>query len=392
VTRVEIASVVLAVWSMFVSVASWMAITRAWNYLRTSHATSVRSPLHCLVIRPCAGNEPFLQQSLESSHVLFENVVCSLVFAVADETDRALPVARAVCHTLRSRGLDVTVMVTGAKGFNQKASQLAIVTARTPMHDVVVVMDSDVDCTGLSLQKLLAPMTFNPTIAAVWVPVIEHAGNTIADRASEAVLVGSLHAFPLLSMLDPHGMVSKVVALRKEALTLVGGFSAVEQTLGEDMELARRFRTADWCVRVYPGTVKSLAVGRSWQGIVLRYARWIAVIRSQRPWLLVSYPAMFFATSLVCLVGVGLTRVSEATMMSNAVALSACVVAMGSRVAVAVCGRKIVGSPLSNSMMDVLLADVLLVCAFVTALTTRTVVWRGRKLHVASGGTVSETV
>jgi hypothetical protein len=70
----------------------------------------------------------------------------------------------------------------------------------------------------------------------------------------------------------------------------------------------------------------------------------------------------------------------------------ACVLAVSSRVAVAVFGRKIVGSPLAKGLMDVFMADVLLLCAFVSALTTRTVVWRGRKLHVASGGTVSEMV
>ncbi|MFO0650490.1 MAG: glycosyltransferase [Polyangiales bacterium] len=116
------------------------------------------------------------------------------MFAVARDDDPALPVARAACEALRSADIDARVSVTGARGVNQKASQLAAVIADVALHDVVVVIDSDVDCGAIDLDALVAPLSRDPSLAAVWAPVVEAAGSTLADRASEAVLAGSLHA------------------------------------------------------------------------------------------------------------------------------------------------------------------------------------------------------
>ncbi len=342
-----------------------------------------------LVIRPCAGNEPSLSRALASSVALRGETPFTLVFAVARDDDPALPVARAACEALRCAEIDARVSVTSARGVNQKASQLAVVIADEGRHDVVVVIDSDVDCAAIDLDALVAPLARDPSLAAVWAPVVEGAGSTLADRASEGVLAGSLHAFPLLSRLDPNGMVSKVVALRSASLARVGGFASLDRVLGEDMELARRFRDAGLSIAAHPRAATSLAAGRSWSAVIDRYARWITVIRAQRPSLLPSYPGMFFATAPIVTIGAAIATLS-ASPLAQGLAAGACAIALSSRLAVAVAARRASGHDASKALADVVLADVVLACAFVKALSSRTVLWRGRALRVDRGGVMSE--
>jgi len=368
---VTVAAAALLAWAAVVGAVSLRA---AWGRGRPalSAATDERD---VLVVRPCAGSEPRLTETLASTCYLPRAV--RVVFAVARADDPAHAVAQAACDALRADGRDVTVRVTSASGANQKAAQLARVIA-AERRDVVVNLDSDVDCATVDLGALVGALQRDDALGAVWAPVVEDGGTTLGDRASDALLAGSLHAFPLLAALDPRGLVGKVVCLRREALDRVGGFDALTDYLGEDMELARRLRAAGYRTRPVAFVAVSRARGRSWGAVVARYARWITVIRAQRPALLLSYPALFFATPL--LVGGGLAVGAPVVVA----------VALGARLVVAAAARRASGGAVTRALVDVVLADALLVCAFVKALATREVRWRGRVLVVDAGGTLRE--
>jgi ceramide glucosyltransferase len=202
------------------------------------------------------------------------------------------------------------------------------------------------------------------------------AARTWGDRASQALLGASLHAFPLLSRIDRHGMVGKLVALRRASLEAVGGFASLARVLGEDMELGCRLAGRGEKVVVAGATARSLAAGRSLGAVVARYARWVAVVRGQRPLLLPSYPLLFASAPIVAALALG----AGAPAIAGA--------ALGLRVALAraaqaACGRR--GS-LPSALAEALLADTLLLAAFVRAVGSREVEWRGERLRVLRGG------
>lgn len=367
----SVAAGALLAWAGVVAAVSLRA---AWGRGRTARSAAL-GEVDVLVVRPCAGAEPRLAETLASTRHLPR--AARVIFAVAHTDDPARAVAQTACDALRADGHDVAVRVTGASGANQKAAQLARVIAAEPC-DVVVNLDSDVDCATVDLDALVATLGGDDALGAVWAPVVEDGGTTLGDRASDALLAGSLHAFPLLAALDPHGLVGKVVALRRETLDRVGGFEALTDYLGEDMELARRLRAAGYRTRAAAFVAVSRARGRTWGAAVARYARWITVIRAQRPALLASYPALFFATPL--LVGGGLAAGSPAVVA----------VALAARLVVAAAGRRASGGAVTRALADVALADALLACAFVKAMATREVRWRGRVLAVDAGGTLRE--
>ena len=361
-------------------VASWIAVVlcvSVWAVIRprTPHALGPRT-LHALgprarivVLRPCAGTEPHLLAALRSTRHAGPAAVVRLL--VADFADPAWRDARAAAASLAAVAEDTRVIVTGARGPNRKADQLARALARTPpaADQVVVVADSDVLLDAETLAAVVDPVALG-VLDACWAPPIEIAPITTGDRLSKALLEASLHAFPLLSALHPHGLVGKLFAVRRDALEAVGGFESLVPFLGEDIELGRRLHGADFKVGVASTCACSLAAGRSMKSVLDRYARWLTVIRAQRPWLLPSYPLLFCAAPLQILLAVAAVA-SEGWLAALTLLL-----ALAARALVAVFARERAQQP-GGVLLWALGADLLLLAAFVRALTSRQICWRG---------------
>lgn len=368
-----------AAWLTASAATAFWAVVRSHQVERTIAAPS--PGLRVLLVRPCAGLEPHLERALSSTLAVETTSAMRVRFAIASPDDPARGAADGAASRLREVGMDARVLITGACGPNGKADQLARVIAGEPAADVLVVADSDVDLGALDVEALLAPLS-DPGVAATWMPPVEVAARTLADRASAAVLDRSLHAFSLLGALDPNGLVGKLMAMRADALPAIGGFSALRRHLGEDMEIARRLHVAGMRVARVPGAARSLAAGRSWAQAIARYARWITVIRAQRPHLLWSYPMLLSPTLPLLAASLVLCA------LEGPLALWVGAGAMVLRLAVGAAARLRSHRPLAwrTLAVDALLADVLLWAAFVRALATHRVVWRGAKLRIGRGG------
>jgi len=387
----SIAGLVLFGWSFAVASTSIEAIRRATFPLRGRASSSeqrssevVEENLRVLVVRPCAGSEPSLERTLASLARARRSFVVRCRFAIEGESDLALPAAKRAAEALSSAGIEAELVFTGGGGPNRKAAQLA---AATGGADVVIVADSDVDLADTDLDALVAPLVGDSPAWVAWAPPAEHAPpRTLGDRASAAVLGASLHAFPLLAGLDPRGLVGKLFAIRASALASIGGFGSLVGYLGEDMEIARRVRERGGTIVRAPIVARSLASGRSWEAVIARFSRWLAVIRAQRPFLLVSYPALFFATVPILLLSAALS-----TELPR-VALSASALAFLARILVALVAARASGrsGKLGSVLYDAVLADLVLALAFARALRSRTVTWRDRVLVVGRAGLLQE--
>lgn len=378
-------------WAGVVALVSAVAVRRALGRRRATTPRGDAPAPSVVVVRPCAGLEPHLRRSLESTIALhhdgppdqrrpYERL--RVVFSTSTPDDPARPVLLDVAASLRARGMDVTVEVVAPRGPNLKASQLAGLLDGAD-DDVALVIDSDVELEQLDVSRLLAPLCEPASrTAAVWCPPIEREPDGLGDRMSAALLGGSLHAFALLGTLDPWGLVGKTFAVRLAAMREAGGFGGLVHHLGEDMELARRLRARGFGIAMADGVVASLASRRSVSQVLARYARWLMVIRAQRPLLLASYPLLLAATPGLVLCGsIGLAS----GVPGAGVAVGLAVVA---RLVVAVVAAEIARrdpSPFA-ALRDAVLADLLLLAAFVRALGPARVRWRDRSLRLGTHG------
>lgn len=374
------------------ALAVWVALAAAvgmgaWyrrHTLPSSPPLSMSAP--CLLVRPCAGDEPHLQHCLASITASERSISVDVVFAVSHPDDDAKPAIDRAIASLRAAGIRAWTEVHPPQGPNRKASLLAGVEAQHgSTYAVVISADSNVDLSGFPLDDLVTPLAVDArsTVGATWVP---HAENIPVpgwgNRASEAVLGGSLHAFSLLCGLDPAGLVGKCFAVRTDALKAAGGWTNLTHYLGEDFELARRLLRCGYRVMPVPQTVVSRAGPRSFREGVDRYARWMTVVRAQRPGLLLTYPLFFFCTPLQ----LGLCALLLPGGSAPAVLLTGATVAV--RVGIALAAQHFSRRPVRpvGAGVDAVLADTMLAVAFLRALATRTVRWRGHILRIDRSG------
>jgi ceramide glucosyltransferase len=371
-------------WAWVVGSVELEAIRRSVRCRRAPAASGDARGARVLVVRPCAGRDPWLEEALLSLAGARSSSSLTCRLAIADADDAAHEVARASAEALRALGIDAAVVLTAARGPNRKAAQLAaVIAAERAPYDVVLVVDSDVDLTGMDLDALVGPLASRPDLGAVWAPPVEAGrARTLGDRASAAVLGGSLHAFPLLAGLDRGGLVGKLFGVRCDALAAVGGFGALISHLGEDLELGRRLRASGLRIEVSREVARSLASGRSWDQAEERFGRWITVIRAQRPALLGTYPALFLATLPI----VGLAALAAPQAPAIAAGAAGAVVVL--RLAVAAAAAAAAGQRFSlwRAAIDATLADALLAGAFLRAVRSRRVVWRDVALTIERGG------
>lgn len=357
-------AVVVVLWAVIVAGASVTAIVRA--ALVRPRRLDARLLPRVIVVRPCSGHEPGLDERLART-----GGARRVVLAVHSSLDSAAPSVHRAARSLRSAGIATKVVHTLAEGPNHKADQIARALAQVTLglDAIVVVADSDVDLDAVDLDALLEPLA-DPCVGAVWAPPME-AGPiaTEGDAIAHAVLARSLHAFPLLAGIDRSGLVGKLFAVRARALADAGGFERLRDRLGEDVALAQALRRAAWWIEPAPVNAPTMTSGRSASEVIDRLARWTRVVRAERPWLLPSYPLLFAPSplALVALLGAAIER--------DALIAGAAALVLLARLTIA-----------GGSIRDVLRGDAALLAGFARALTRPTFEWRGRRLRLGAGG------
>jgi ceramide glucosyltransferase len=345
-------------------------------------ASSVR---RALLVRPIAGAEPGLDDRLGHAEG-----ASAVLLAVRDEGDLGFESATRAARKLSDEGARASVVLTYADGPNRKAEQIAVALARAAREglafDTVVVADSDVCPSRDDLHALLEAL--DGGAGAAYVPVAEsppRLGARLGDRANVAILSASPHAFPLLSGMDASLFVGKLCAIDRSALEATGGFETLTHLLAEDVELERRLRVAGHGVRAVRRAAVATRGGRELGEAVARFARWLGVVRAQRPHLLPSYLFVFASfLPILCASVLIASRGVDGAMYGAALAGAV----LAARLSVAFEGRRIAGLPraLGAALVDVVLADVVLLWALLRAVTSREVAWRGQILRVSARG------
>lgn len=361
----------IAVWTAVYATIASVAVIRA----RRAGAVVERGrPRRIAIVRPCAGASPWTLGALASEPVGREGLSIRWIAAVGSTRDPGHAVAVAAAEHLRARGWTAEVRVTGARGPNHKADQLGRALVGVDDIDAVVVFDADVDLGSVDLARLLAPLA-DDAVGASWLPPFEVArAQTLGDRISQAILGGSMHAFPLLAGLDRDLLVGKAFAVRRDALAAIGGFAALRHHLGEDFELARRLRARGWAIARVPGVVRSVAAGRSARAVFQRYLRWIAVVRAQRPARMLAYPLVLAAAPLLLVAAAALVRGTPT------LAAAVAVVTLGARMLVARTGMR------STSLVGGVLVDAWLLGVWLVALVGPDMRWADRRLRLGRDG------
>ena len=333
--------------------------------------------------------DPDLLDNLRSPVHMGSKAALTVIMTIDDPRDPARDAIEAAIPSLHAAGFEAALEIHPPRGANRKASLLAAVLAGPRVAatepELIVNADSNVDLRDFPLDQLLAPLLAEDRVGACWAPWAEETqGRSLGALASAAVLGGSLAAFPLLCGLDPQGLVGKLWAARREALEAIGGLEPLVDYLGEDFEMARRLRAAGWSIAVASVLGRARGGNPAFSKVVERFARWMLVVRAQRPLLLLTYPTLFFATPLVLLLAL------LGSVERPGVAAIAVTMALVARVLITAGARHWSRRRgLASALLDAPLSDLTLGLAWLRALSSRAITWRGHHLRVGRDGRLS---
>jgi hypothetical protein len=365
----------------------WLALLMYRRRSRAAQPVVDWPPI--VILRPCEGQEPRLLDNLRSSVTARYPGPRRVRLLVPDEHDPAHAIARQAA-AMAPPEARIEILVTGiADTGNRKVAQLERGDDSGP-EEILVQADSDVLLGDDNLPELVSALRQDPRCGAAFAPPIEVSPVTWADRASAALVSASQQSFlALYAVAQATGGVPSLAgalcAYRRQALRQIGGFAGLTDILGEDHEVARRLRLAGQEVAITRAPARCTDGGRGLGATVSRVARWLMVVRAQRPGLIWGYPFFLAATPLHLLLSPLLGDRLYLAMALGLLCARALLAAVLRRAQGLGGGLGLPGDWL-RGLTDVLLAEGLMWLGLGRCLLHRRIQWRGHEYLVERGG------
>ena len=268
-------AVVLLVLAALLTVIGMVSV--AWVRARPRRHSAVLPNVS--VLKPLSGADPGLADNLrsffEQDHPGFE-----LIFGVAQPTDQAVPVVRA----LMAEFPDVSAqLIIHGGGFatNPKVSNLRGMIG-CASHDLVVISDSNIR----------APQDYLRDLASTWLEDPEGTGVvTSLFAGTEARSLGArlecvqLNGFVAAGaavpvMLGDPVVIGKSMLFSRRVFERLGGFASVSDVLAEDYMIGKMFQHAGYEVRIGRVIIENVTGDASVSRFFDRHQRW-SILRTR---------------------------------------------------------------------------------------------------------------
>ena len=287
--------------------AGWLAVRR---FQRASPLPGPRPPI--TVLKPLHGDEPLLEQALESfCRQDYPDV--QIVFGVQDAADTAIPVVERLRQKYPSLDLDLVIDPT-PHGLNRKIANL-INMYPSARHDMLLVSDSDMHAAPDYLARV-ADALAEPGIGLVtslYTGIPARPGLT--GQLGAAYINQSFSAGALMARgLGRQDCMGATMALTRDSLARIGGFSALSPFIADDAMLGMRIRALGGKVALAASVPATSVTERTLKTLFAHELRWARTIRSVAPfgfavsiiqfpafWALLTMLASFFAPWAIAL-------------------------------------------------------------------------------------------
>lgn len=331
---------------------------------------SILKPLRGLDPNPVANFASFSRQDYPAWEILF---------GAEDESEPGLEAVRQV---MRDRpGADIRIVLgKGLSGKNPKVRMLSRLAGEAK-HPLLLISDSDIRADRNHLRRMVEPLR-DPAVGVV----------TCLYRTNASGLIGKIDSLSLSTEFLPGALVARrlegmsfamgaAILIRREVLDSIGGFAALEDCLADDYLLGKLPAQAGHRVELARDVVDHHLGTRSLGDLRARQIRWNLGIRTSRPW---GYAGLGFTqgttASLLFLLATG------GSALGWSVAGATLAVRLG--VAWFLAARCLKDRAIGRLLWLVPIRDLLGTALWLAGFFGNTVVWRGRRFHVGSGGRI----
>jgi ceramide glucosyltransferase len=256
---------------------AWLAASLPLRAMRLRSAE--RPPV--TILKPLCGTEPETYECLKSfcdqDYPEFQ-----IVFGVADSADPALAIVQQLQREFPRRDLQIA-LDRREHGSSRKISNLINMMALASA-EYLVIADSDVRVARDYLSKIVVPL-LDPQVG-----IVTCAYRGVSRQGLWSVL-GSLFIndwfMPSVRVAAWAGSRSfafgATIALRREVLAKIGGFSAISNHLADDYRLGELTRRLGLRTELSEVEVEVVVAERSFADLAQHELRWLRTIRAIRP-------------------------------------------------------------------------------------------------------------
>jgi ceramide glucosyltransferase len=356
-----------------------MAAVFAGRFARSpANSAAVYPPV--TILKPLHGDEPRLEDNLETFFIQNFPAPVQIVFGVQDDGDPAIEIV----SRLRARHPDVdAALVVDARrhGANAKVSNLMNMYGAA-RHEVLVLSDADIGVSSDYLSKVVAALGPDEVGAVTCLYIGAVAGGPGARFTAMGI---DYHFLPnvltglALGLAEP--CFGSTVALRRALLEEVGGFGAFVSYLADDYEMGRAVRAKGYQVAIPNLTVRHTCSEQGigdWLAHELRWARTLRVVA----------PAGHAGSVVTYAIPLALlgTILSGFTLFS----LTALATSLAARAVLKWRIDKIFGGE-GGPLWLLPVRDVLSFGVFLASLFGESVEWQGEHLRVKQDGALSKS-
>lgn len=374
ISTVDIADRSLALVVAGYTLVSLVAVL-AW---RAQRATPLDGTPPVSVLKPLHGSEPELYDNLRSfCEQDYANY--QLVFGVHDAADPALDVVQRLQREWPA--LDIRCVIDGVRhGSNHKVSNLINID-RQATHDWLVLADSDIRVGRDYLRRVVAPLARADTgivtclyrgrpVSGFW---SQMGALFINEWFAPSVLVSRLFGSSKFAF-------GATIALRRDALRVIGGFHALANHLADDYRLGELTRAQGLRTVLSDCVVETSVVDDSAAALLRHELRWLRTIRTIQPG---GYALLFLTFSLPLALLAALLTPGD-LLSVGLLALTATARAVIHYCAISRTPGRLLKTIISLPLLP--LRDALSLAVWAAGFRSRRVVWGAHEFTVADDG------
>jgi len=235
------------------------------------------------VLKPLSGAEPGLYEDLASFCEQDYGGPVQILFGVQDSADPAIGVVERLIAQRPGRDLELVRHAPG-RCSNPKVANLVALEQRI-RHEVVVIADADIAVPRNYLAETMA------TLALPGVGAVTCLYRGVARGGVWAVLASmgiDYHFLPNvlvgLRLGLAHPCFGSSIALRRETLAAIGGFSAFADFIADDNAIGQAVRTTGSKVAIPPPILAHSCAEQSAGELLRHELRWSRTVRAVDAW------------------------------------------------------------------------------------------------------------
>ncbi len=336
------------------------------------------------VLKPLHGSDDYLADNLVS-YLEVDYSKVDFVFGVSDYEDPAASVVVALKPRYPFRHITLNI---GERPncANRKVAKLIEMAQRVPRAEILVLSDADVAVERDHLWRLVNELEADPELGLVTCLYRAKAGGGMVSRL--AALFVNTDFVPLIMIsktIEPmRYAMGATIAIRREALASIGGFTRVKDLLADDYYLGKFASDQGYKIGLSSSIVTVRTDEPDFTAFWNHQLRWMRTYRNTRP---ISVATIvlhgpFWASMLLLL-----TNCSKLALTVFAAVVAVRILTARLQIS------QVLGLPEQrNDSWLTPVKDLVMTAAWVASLLSNKVLWAGRRLRVRSDGTMEEIV